>query len=74
MNMVLITGSNCPACEVVKNNLPNGHGIRMMDADTPEGMTEMAYHGFNMIPALIVDDETVILGMPDILDYLAGKK
>lgn len=51
--LTLITADNCVDCKVLKHNLPIGHGIRIIDADTPEGMAELAYHEVTAIPCLI---------------------
>ena len=67
--LTLITADNCVDCKVLKHNLPNGHGIRIIDADTPEGMAELAYHEVTAIPCLIVGDEAVI-GVDEILERI----
>lgn len=66
--MILITKADCPNCEYIKKHIPEqiiNNGLRMLDADKPEGMSHIAYYeiydidGRAIVPALIVDEEAI---------------
>ena len=72
----LLTTSNCHRCKLVKDNLP--YSIHMdlliIDALSPEGIAEMAYHGLQSVPALITPDDTAIQGTEEIIKALKERK
>lgn len=73
--MILITKKDCQKCEWVKDRLPPGIDIEIMDAKSPDGLSHLAYHekvDNNKFPMLITDDERVIEGAIEIKQTLVS--
>ena len=68
----LLVTDNCHQCKVVKDNLPYDiyMDILIVDALSPEGIAEMAYHGLQSVPALITPKDTTIQGTTEIITEL----
>ena len=64
MKAVLLTQDGCEKCDYVKQFIPDGAPIELMDAKTPAGMAEVAYHKLmgSHAPILILDDAEVVQG------------
>ena len=74
----LFTKDNCGKCEHVKERMPEGLDIQIINADTVDGLAEAAYYEIveKTFPVLVVDDEVVCgaLLILDRLNLIAGKK
>jgi glutaredoxin len=74
----LFTKDDCGKCEHVKERMPKGLDVQVINVDTVDGLAEGAFYeilekGF---PILVVDDEFVAEGAIPVLDKLnaiAGK-
>ncbi|MFH1786520.1 MAG: hypothetical protein ABH829_02670 [archaeon] len=64
MRAVLLTQDGCDKCDYVKQFIPPGAEIQVMDAKTPEGMAEVAFHKLmgSHTPVLIIEDREVVQG------------
>lgn len=69
--VILFTKPDCQKCDHVKERLPPGLDLQIMDASTVDGMAEAAYYEIleAEFPVLVVD-EVVITGAIKILDRL----
>ena len=66
----LLTGINCPACEVVKKRIKRP--VRMIDINTADGMAEATLNGVSTIPALVTP-WGVVLGTDAIVKAINGE-
>ena len=57
--VLLFTKPDCQKCEYVKERLPAGVKVNIIDTSTAEGLAEAAYHELlnKHTPILVVDDE-----------------
>ena len=74
----LFTKDDCGKCEHVKERMPEGLDVQIINASTVDGLALAAYYEIveKDFPVLVVDDEAVC-GAINILDRLksiAGKK
>jgi len=67
----LFTKNDCEKCEHVKERMPKGLKIEIINADTVDGLAEAAYYEIveETFPVLVVDEE-VICGAIPILEKL----
>lgn len=72
--MILLTSKDCAPCQAVKQHINSLMHISIMDIDNPDGMAESAYYDIKSVPALITDNEHIILGASSIIAYLQGVK
>jgi glutaredoxin len=74
----LFTKDNCGKCEHVKERMPKGLKIQIINADTVDGLAEAAYYEIveKTFPVLVVDDEVVCgaLAILEKLNSIAGQK
>ena len=70
-DIILFTKPDCQKCDHVKERMPQGLAINIMDATTVDGMAEAAYFEIldSEFPVLVVDEE-VVTGAIRILDRL----
>ena len=76
-DLILFTQPNCQKCDWVKERIPDGLDVKIMDLKSPEGMAEAAFYELigKPTPILIVDEEEVVLGAAKIkkrLEEIAG--
>jgi len=59
--IILFTKKDCQKCDHVKEKMPAGLKVMIMDAETIEGMAEAAYYEVleKDMPVLVVDEEVV---------------
>ena len=57
----LFTKDNCQKCEHVKERMPKGLTIQIINADTVDGLAEAAFYEIveKTFPVLLVDEEVV---------------
>ncbi|OPY34148.1 MAG: hypothetical protein A4E32_00418 [Methanomassiliicoccales archaeon PtaU1.Bin124] len=57
--VLLFTKPDCQKCEYVKERLPAGLKVNVIDTSTAEGLAEAAYYELlnKHTPILVVDDE-----------------
>ncbi|MFC1454821.1 hypothetical protein ACFLQI_01895 [Candidatus Undinarchaeota archaeon] len=74
MKVILLTQDGCDKCDYVKQFIPNGAPVEIMDAKAPAGMAEVAYHKLmgKHTPVLIMDDNEVVQGALQIKKKLIG--
>jgi glutaredoxin len=74
----LFTKDNCGKCEHVKERMPKGLKIQIINADTVDGLAEAAYYEIveKTFPVLIVDGEAVCGALPILerLNSAAGQR
>lgn len=60
--IVLFTKPDCQKCDYVKERIPDGVEVQIIDASTAEGMAEAAFHELldKPTPVLMVGDEPTI--------------
>ncbi len=76
--IILFTKPDCQKCDHVKERLPAGVSVEILDAESVDGMAEAAYYEVleEEFPVLVVDEE-VVTGAIRILERLrsiAGSK
>lgn len=59
--IILFTKKDCQKCDHVKEKMPQGMDINIMDAESVDGMAEAAYYEIfeKEMPVLVVDEEVV---------------
>lgn len=59
--IILFTKKNCQKCDHVKEKMPAGLKLTIMDAESVDGMAEAAYYEIleKDMPILVVDEEVV---------------
>ena len=69
--IILFTKPDCQKCDHVKERMPAGLEVQIMDAETVDGLAEAAYYQIleSEFPVLVVDEE-VVTGAIKILDRL----
>jgi hypothetical protein len=69
--ILLFTKPDCQKCDYVKERIPTGMEIQLVDASTPDGMAEAAFYELldKPTPILVVDEEP-ITGAINILNKL----
>jgi len=69
--IILFTKPDCQKCDHVKERLPAGVDMEILDADSVDGMAEAAYYELleEEFPVLVVDEE-VVTGAIRILERL----
>ncbi|HSV42590.1 MAG TPA: hypothetical protein VLH13_04180 [Methanomassiliicoccales archaeon] len=57
--ILLFTKPACQKCDYIKERLPEGLGVSIVDTTTAEGLAEAAYYELlnKNTPILVVDDE-----------------
>ncbi|MDR0335075.1 MAG: glutaredoxin family protein [Methanomassiliicoccaceae archaeon] len=74
----LFTKDNCGKCEHVKERMPKGLKIQIINADTVDGLAEAAYYEIveKTFPVLVVDGEVVCGALPILekMNSIAGQK
>ena len=74
----LFTKDNCGKCEHVKERMPKGLKIEVINADTVDGLAEAAFYEIveKTFPVLVIDGEVVCGALPILerLNSVAGKK
>ena len=57
----LFTKDNCQKCEHMKEKMPKGLKMQIINADTIDGLAEAAFYEIveKTFPVLVVDDEVV---------------
>lgn len=60
-DVLLFTKPECEKCDYVKEKIPEGMDIQIMDMTTTDGMAHAAYHELleKYTPILVVGDEIV---------------
>ena len=60
-DVLLFTKPECEKCDYVKEKIPEGMAIQIMDMTTTDGMAHAAYHELleKYTPILVVGDEVV---------------
>ena len=60
-DVLLFTKPECEKCDYVKEKIPEGMDIQIMDMTTTDGMAHAAYHEIleKYTPILVVGDEVV---------------
>ena len=68
----LFTKDDCQKCEHVKEKMPKGMKLQVINADTVDGLAEAAYYEIveKTFPVLIVGDDEVVTGALQILEKL----
>jgi len=70
----LLTSPNCPMCpkakDVVKKLTEDDKDVVALElpVNTDEGFQEAVKFGISVVPAMIINDEYVILGVPSLED------
>jgi deoxyxylulose-5-phosphate synthase len=69
--ILLFTKPGCEKCDYVKERLPPGLKVNIMDMESADGMAEAAYYELlsKYTPILVVDDQ-VVEGAINILQKL----
>jgi len=69
---ILFTQPDCQKCDFVKDHIPEGLELDIMDLNTPDGMAEAAYHELigKHTPLLLVDGVEVVEGAIEIKNKL----
>jgi len=74
----LFTKDDCGKCEHVKERMPAGLSVQIINADTVDGLAEAAFYEIveKTFPVLVVDDEAVCgaLQILERLNMIAGQK
>jgi len=74
----LFTKNDCGKCEHVKERMPKGIKIQVINADTVDGLAEAAFYEIveKTFPVLVVDEEVVCGALPILerLSAIAGQK
>ncbi|MCL2142858.1 MAG: glutaredoxin family protein [Methanomassiliicoccaceae archaeon] len=74
----LFTKDNCGKCEHVKERMPKGLKIQVINADTVDGLAEAAYYEIveKTFPVLVIDGEVVCGALPILerLNAVTGQK
>ena len=70
--VVLFTQPDCKKCEYVKEKIPGGLDVTIMDLTTPDGMAEAAFYELigKHTPILVVDEAEVVEGAVNIKNRL----
>lgn len=69
--MILFTKPDCEKCDYVKERMPKGLDIQLMDSTTADGMAEAAFYELldKPTPILVIEGEAVT-GAINILNRL----
>jgi len=69
--VLLFTKPDCQKCDWVKERLPEGVEMQILDATTTDGLAEAAFYEIieEPFPVLVVDEE-VVTGAIQIVDRL----
>ncbi|MFP4170329.1 MAG: hypothetical protein ACLFUV_04840 [Methanomassiliicoccales archaeon] len=69
---ILFTKPDCQKCDYVKERIPDGVEVEIIDASTAEGMAEAAFYEVLEMstPILVVGEEEPITGAINILNRL----
>lgn len=69
--ILLFTKPGCQKCDWIKERIPNGLSVNVINMETAEGMAEAAYYELlsRHTPILVVDDQ-VFEGAINIMDKL----
>jgi deoxyxylulose-5-phosphate synthase len=69
--ILLFTKPGCQKCDWIKERIPNGLNVNVINMETAEGMAEAAYYELlsRHTPILVVDDQ-VFEGAINIMDKL----
>ncbi|MDR2866028.1 MAG: glutaredoxin [Methanomassiliicoccaceae archaeon] len=74
----LFTKDNCGKCEHVKERMPKGLKVKIINADTIDGLAEAAYYEIveKTFPVLVADEEVICGALPILekLNAIAGHK
>ncbi|MDD3398568.1 MAG: hypothetical protein PHW93_03110 [Candidatus Methanomethylophilaceae archaeon] len=59
--IILFTKQDCQKCDHIKERIPEGLKVEIVDAETVDGMAEAAYYEIleEDMPVLVVDEEVV---------------
>ena len=59
--IILFTKHNCQKCDHIKERIPAGLKVEIVDAESVDGMAEAAYYEIldEDMPVLVVDEEVV---------------
>jgi glutaredoxin len=70
----LFTKNDCPKCDYVKERLPKGVEIQIMNVDTVDGLAEGAFYEIldKTFPVLVSDDEFAAEGSINVLNKING--
>jgi len=71
--MKLVTGKFCVPCKLLKQWL-NENDIKLDEVLADDIMDDVERLGIKQTPSLILDDETIISGKDDIIEYLEEKE
>ena len=68
----LFTKDDCTKCDYVKERLPKGMNVEILNVDTVDGLAEGAYYGIldKGFPVLVLDDEYAAEGSINILEKI----
>jgi len=60
--ILLFTKPDCPKCDYVKERIPDGMDVKLIDSSTVDGMAEAAFYELmeKPTPILVVDDDPTI--------------
>jgi deoxyxylulose-5-phosphate synthase len=74
--ILLFTKPGCQKCDYIKERLPTGLNVSLVDTSTAEGLAEAAYYEIlgKHTPILVVDDEVTegAINILSRLNQLAG--
>ena len=74
----LFTKDNCGKCEHVKERMPKGLKVTLINADTVDGLAEAAYYEIveKTFPVLVAGDEIICGALPILekMNAVAGQK
>jgi len=69
--VILFTKNDCGKCEHVKERMPKDVDVRIVNADTVDGLAQAAFYGIlEMIFPVLVADGEIVEGAIPILDRL----
>jgi glutaredoxin len=73
----LFTKNDCQKCEYVKEKMPKGLKIEIINADTVDGLAEAAFYEIveKTFPVLVADGEVVVGAIPILerMNEMAGQ-
>lgn len=69
--IMLFTKPDCQKCDYVKERIPSGLEVKLVDASTMEGMAEAAFYELlNMPTPILLVDEEPFIGAINIINKL----
>lgn len=71
--MKIFTGKHCIPCKMLKEWLTENNYL-IEEVDSGENMLEVERLNIKQTPTLVLDDETLIVGKDNIIEYLEGEE